>query len=71
MEEAGKSCYGIIARMPLQFGLLTGKFKEDTEFAKDQNAQLYFIYQRSPYFEKSFRRYPVTRLNKKIELPLQ
>src|SRR6185295_11519833 len=37
------------------------KKKSDPEFAKDPNAQLYFIYQHSPYFEKSFRRYPVVR----------
>lgn len=29
--------YGIIARMPLQFGLLTGKFDENTRFSKDDH----------------------------------
>jgi aryl-alcohol dehydrogenase-like predicted oxidoreductase len=37
MEEAHKKGYGIIARMPLQFGLLTGKFTEDAKFAKDDH----------------------------------
>lgn len=37
MEEGHKKGYGIIARMPLQFGLLTGKFKEDATFAKDDH----------------------------------
>lgn len=37
MEEAHNKGYGIIARMPLQFGLLTGKFKEDANFAKDDH----------------------------------
>ncbi len=37
MEEAYKKGYGIIARMPLQFGLLTGKFTEDAKFAKDDH----------------------------------
>lgn len=37
MEDAHKKGYGIIARMPLQFGLLTGKFKEDATFAKDDH----------------------------------
>lgn len=37
MEEAHKKGYGIIARMPLQFGLLTGKFKEDATFGKDDH----------------------------------
>ncbi len=33
-HEAG---YGIIARMPLQFGLLTGKFDKNTRFGKDDH----------------------------------
>ena len=37
MAAANKNGYGIIARMPLQFGLLTGKFKEDATFAKDDH----------------------------------
>ncbi|MEJ7672513.1 MAG: aldo/keto reductase [Chitinophagaceae bacterium] len=37
MEEANKKGYGIIARMPLQFGLLTGKFSEDATFADDDH----------------------------------
>lgn len=32
VREAGKRGYGIIARMPLQFGLLAGKFTPDTRF---------------------------------------
>lgn len=37
MEAAHKKGYGIIARMPLQFGLLTGKFTEDATFATDDH----------------------------------
>ena len=37
METAHRKGYGIIARMPLQFGLLTGKFTEDATFAKDDH----------------------------------
>ncbi|MDB5222593.1 MAG: hypothetical protein JWN83_1260 [Chitinophagaceae bacterium] len=37
MEAAHKNGYGIIARMPLQFGLLTGKFKEDAKFSEDDH----------------------------------
>ena len=37
MEAAAKKGYGVIARMPLQFGLLTGKFTEDATFAKDDH----------------------------------
>jgi aryl-alcohol dehydrogenase-like predicted oxidoreductase len=32
IAKAARSGYGIIARMPLQFGLLTGKFDRDTRF---------------------------------------
>ena len=35
IKKAGKLGYGIIARMPLQFGLLTGKFSKDSKF--DEN----------------------------------
>lgn len=34
MKEASAKGYGIIARMPLQFGLLTGKFSPETKFDK-------------------------------------
>jgi aryl-alcohol dehydrogenase-like predicted oxidoreductase len=37
MEKAYENGYGVIARMPLQFGLLTGKFSSDTEFTKDDH----------------------------------
>lgn len=37
IEKAGANGYGIIARMPLQFGLLTGKFSPQTSFAKDDH----------------------------------
>jgi aryl-alcohol dehydrogenase-like predicted oxidoreductase len=32
IKQAGAKGYGIIARMPLQFGLLTGKFSANTKF---------------------------------------
>lgn len=34
----------------------------DPAFAKDAWAQLYFVYQHSPYLEPSFRKYPVLRV---------
>ncbi len=37
MHEAGKKGYGIIARMPLQFGLLTGKFSDEEKFSNDDH----------------------------------
>ncbi|MCF7796889.1 MAG: aldo/keto reductase [Lentisphaeria bacterium] len=37
IRRAAQSGYGIIARMPLQFGLLTGKFHADTRFSPDDH----------------------------------
>lgn len=37
LQKAGEAGFGIIARMPLQFGLLTGKFTKDTTFPKDDH----------------------------------
>lgn len=39
------------------------KKAEDEAFAKNGRAQLSYIYQRSPYYEKSHNRYPVGRWN--------
>lgn len=38
------------------------KKSEDSKFASNHFAQLYYIYQRSPYYEKSHMRYPVVRI---------
>ncbi|MCR4417141.1 MAG: aldo/keto reductase [Ignavibacteria bacterium] len=56
---AVKNNYGIIARMPLQFGLLTGKFNENTTFSSDDHRSFRlnkYLLKRSiealkPYFE--------------------
>ncbi len=37
LDRARKQGMGIIARMPLQFGVLTGKFTKDTRFAPDDH----------------------------------
>jgi aryl-alcohol dehydrogenase-like predicted oxidoreductase len=37
INKAGEKGYGIIARMPLQFGLLTGKFSSSTAFSADDH----------------------------------
>lgn len=37
LQEAHASGYGVIARMPLQFGLLTGKFDQQAEFAANDH----------------------------------
>ncbi len=47
------------------------KIKSDSLFAKDDWAQMDFIYRRSKYMEPSYLRYPVARLEKSIKLPLQ
>lgn len=41
------------------------KRRSDKEFASNSYKQLSFLYERSPYFEKSYLRYPVFRLNSK------
>ncbi len=37
IRETNEAGYGIIARMPLQFGLLTGKFDKNTRFGKNDH----------------------------------
>jgi aryl-alcohol dehydrogenase-like predicted oxidoreductase len=37
IKKSNEMGYGIIARMPLQFGLLTGKFNKDTKFEKNDH----------------------------------
>lgn len=37
IETASKNGYGVIARIPLQFGLLTGKFTKETTFDKNDH----------------------------------
>jgi hypothetical protein len=54
----------------LKAQLLT-KQKSDTAFAKDNWAQLSFVYRNSGYMEKTFNRYPVTRMNQFAKLPLE
>ncbi len=43
----------------------------DLEFAKNGAAQLEFIYKNSAYYEKTYNRYPVSRLIKAAELNLK
>lgn len=42
MQNAAGQCYGVIARMPLQFGLLTGKFTGSEAFAADDHRSFRF-----------------------------
>lgn len=52
----------LLKKDPALKAALEAKRAADPEFAKDAWAQLYFVYQRSPYFESSFRKYPVLRV---------
>jgi aryl-alcohol dehydrogenase-like predicted oxidoreductase len=58
LEKAGQQGYGIIARMPLQFGLLTGKFSAESNFNADDH--------RSFRFNKEILETTVAVLTKKI-----
>jgi hypothetical protein len=50
---------------------LVAKQKSDTTFASDHWAQLDFVYEHSVYMEKTYKRYPVTRLNQFTKLPVE
>ena len=52
----------LLEKDPALKAALEAKRAADPAFAKDAWAQLYFVYQRSPYFEPSFRKYPVLRV---------
>ena len=49
---------------------LEKKIEEDPAFAANHYAQMWFVFQNSPYYEKTHNRYPVSRINKKIKLPI-
>lgn len=50
---------------------LATKQKSDSVFAQSHWMQLSFIYRNSGYMEKTFNRYPVTRLNQFAKLPIE
>lgn len=52
----------LLAKDPALKADLEAERLRDPEFAKDAWKQLYFVYERSPYFEPAFRRYPVLRI---------
>lgn len=52
----------ILQKEPALKAALEEKKKSDPVFAKDAEAQLYFVYKRSPYFEQEYMRHPVFRL---------
>jgi hypothetical protein len=61
----------LIKNDPALKNRLEEKKKSDSAFAADHHAQLDFVYRHSPYFEKSCRRYPVARLESRVDLPLR
>lgn len=46
------------------------KKQDDPEFAKNHRAQLAYIYHNTEWNEVSYKRYPVTRINERVRLPL-
>lgn len=50
---------------------LQEKIQSDSTFAKSDWAQMDFVYRHSPHYEKTHLRYPVTRIESKVKLPLQ
>ena len=52
----------LLAKDPDLAAALRSECDRDPAFAKDAKAQLTFVYQRSPYFEASYKRYPVARV---------
>ena len=49
---------------------LNVKKKEDEKFAASAEAQLNWVYKKSPYYEPTHRIYPVGRLLKDEKLPI-
>lgn len=52
----------LLSKDPALKSALEDERAKDPAFTKDAWAQLYFVYQRSPYFEPGYMRYPVLRL---------
>ncbi len=52
----------LLKKDPAMKAELAAECAKDPAFAKDAWAQLYFVYKRSPYFERGYRRYPVLRV---------
>ena len=61
----------MLANDPELKAALEARRADAPEFAKSARAQLNFIYERSPHYEPTHRRYPVSRLMEEIDLPVQ
>jgi hypothetical protein len=53
---------GLLERDPALKAALEARRKADPGFAADAWAQLLFVYQRSPWYERGHRRHPVLRV---------
>ena len=54
----------LLKKDPAQKEKLEKKKSEDKKFAESADAQLDFVYRNSSYFEKSYLRYPIFRIEK-------
>lgn len=52
----------MLRKDPALKAALDAERAKDPEFAKNAWAQLYFVFQRTPYLESSYRKYPVLRV---------
>jgi hypothetical protein len=64
------TAYELLQEHPKLKKVFEAKRRADLKFASNHRAQLDFIYKRSPFFEKTYERYPVGRLFKQTKLPL-
>lgn len=46
------------------------KLATDTSFAASQRERLYFFYKHTPYWDETYNLYPVGKVMKEIELPV-
>ncbi|MDN5211102.1 hypothetical protein QQ020_03545 [Fulvivirgaceae bacterium BMA12] len=53
----------ILEEDPELAAAFTSKKRSDQKFRENRMAQLYYIYQRSKYFESAYLRYPIYRIN--------
>jgi len=53
----------LLRKDPRLKAALEAERARDPEFAKDAWAQLYFVFKRSPWFEPTYRKYPVLRVS--------
>ena len=60
-----KTAIGILENDPELRSRFEKRKIEDPQFAQSGRAQMYFIYTNSEWAEKTYRRYPVYRINRR------